>query len=294
MIFQGHPAHRVIQDFVSGVALSERIPQELEERKAILDQPFKNSPHYEEWAGALQKAPSNQDKALLLQEAFAELDWEQNGRASISVDPRVADALILTDIPSDVLGHLRWPWTTFQVTGASHFEAIRVSSYTDRGGVQLWLTFLYQGTLFQYSSPLQVLTLGVDEGRHTVSKAVGRLVAGIALMAQQEPDRLKPRTLKSQKRRRRGRFSKVPLTKEYFLSAKGISLKVDLKQGVQDLLEGRSRKTADYKTQWVVRGHWRNQACGPGLLERRPKWIQPYWKGSETAPRLFKTYEAGA
>ena len=30
---------------------------------------------------------------------------------------------------------------------------------------------------------------------------------------------------------------------------------------------------------FVVRGHWRNQACGPRLSERRMQWIQPFWKG---------------
>jgi hypothetical protein len=28
---------------------------------------------------------------------------------------------------------------------------------------------------------------------------------------------------------------------------------------------------------WLTRGHWRNQACGPGLSERRATWIEPYW-----------------
>jgi hypothetical protein len=38
-------------------------------------------------------------------------------------------------------------------------------------------------------------------------------------------------------------------------------------------------------TQWklrarfTVRGHWRNQACGPGHTEHRMRWIAPYWKG---------------
>lgn len=34
-----------------------------------------------------------------------------------------------------------------------------------------------------------------------------------------------------------------------------------------------------YYHQWIVRGHWRNQACGPYLSERKLIWIQPYVKG---------------
>lgn len=39
-----------------------------------------------------------------------------------------------------------------------------------------------------------------------------------------------------------------------------------------------------YTTRWVVRGHWRQQAVGPGRLERRPTWIPSYIKGPEGAP----------
>jgi hypothetical protein len=40
---------------------------------------------------------------------------------------------------------------------------------------------------------------------------------------------------------------------------------------------------------FVVRGHWRNQAVGPGRLERRLTWIQPFWKGK--GPVLQHIYE---
>jgi hypothetical protein len=37
---------------------------------------------------------------------------------------------------------------------------------------------------------------------------------------------------------------------------------------------------------WVVRGHWRQQACGPGRSQRRPVWIEPHVKGPDGAPLL--------
>lgn len=42
----------------------------------------------------------------------------------------------------------------------------------------------------------------------------------------------------------------------------------------------------EYYHQWVVRGHWRNQACGPNSTLRRPIWIVPHIKGPEGAPLL--------
>ena len=34
---------------------------------------------------------------------------------------------------------------------------------------------------------------------------------------------------------------------------------------------------------FLVRGHWRNQACGTARSERQRIWIAPYWKGPENA-----------
>jgi len=42
--------------------------------------------------------------------------------------------------------------------------------------------------------------------------------------------------------------------------------------------------------QFRVRGHWRNQACGPQRSLRRRLWIEPYWKGPDTAEVLMRDY----
>jgi hypothetical protein len=39
-----------------------------------------------------------------------------------------------------------------------------------------------------------------------------------------------------------------------------------------------------------VRGHFRNQACGEGRLERRLTWIAPHWKGPTYAEMVEKGY----
>jgi hypothetical protein len=40
----------------------------------------------------------------------------------------------------------------------------------------------------------------------------------------------------------------------------------------------------EWTCQWVVRGHWREQAYGPHYSLRRPVWITPYIKGPEDKP----------
>ena len=47
-------------------------------------------------------------------------------------------------------------------------------------------------------------------------------------------------------------------------------------------------------SRWMVRGHWRAQACGRGRAERRPTWIAPYWKGPADGTGVAKMYEVGS
>lgn len=46
----------------------------------------------------------------------------------------------------------------------------------------------------------------------------------------------------------------------------------------------------EFAARFVVRGHWRNQACGPGLSERRLLWIKPYYKGPEMTELVNRPY----
>lgn len=61
-----------------------------------------------------------------------------------------------------------------------------------------------------------------------------------------------------------------------------IDLRRSVAQGLADVAE--AERT--YQHRWIVRGHWRNQACGPGRAERRRTYIAPYVKGPEGAPLL--------
>lgn len=55
---------------------------------------------------------------------------------------------------------------------------------------------------------------------------------------------------------------------------------IDVKHG-----GGASTGTGHHLTKrFIVRGHWRNQACGPGHKLRRPMWINAHVKGPEDAP----------
>ncbi|SDR75971.1 hypothetical protein [Corynebacterium timonense] len=40
----------------------------------------------------------------------------------------------------------------------------------------------------------------------------------------------------------------------------------------------------EYSRRWFVRGHWRQQACGPGRTQRKPVFVAPHIRGPEDAP----------
>lgn len=44
------------------------------------------------------------------------------------------------------------------------------------------------------------------------------------------------------------------------------------------------QEARSYTRRWLVRGHWRQQACGPRRSQRKPVWIAPYVKGPEGTP----------
>lgn len=45
------------------------------------------------------------------------------------------------------------------------------------------------------------------------------------------------------------------------------------------------------KSKFIVRGHWRNQACGPGRAEHKRIFIDPYWKGPDVTEGYAHLYQ---
>jgi hypothetical protein len=71
----------------------------------------------------------------------------------------------------------------------------------------------------------------------------------------------------------------------------GPEIRQSAKDAVQSLDKRRAPKDWKVKVQYLVRGHWRNQAHGPGRSERRRQWINPFWKGPEGAAAFAHMYE---
>lgn len=55
-------------------------------------------------------------------------------------------------------------------------------------------------------------------------------------------------------------------------------------------IDSAPRKLWRVKSRFCVRGHWRDQACGPGRRQRRRTWIAPHWKGPVDGTKLAHLY----
>jgi len=98
------------------------------------------------------------------------------------------------------------------------------------------------------------------------------------------------RPARQRKRNRRGKKGKArPILGPAMQYELGMPVTVDMRQHVHRYLRGGQSRV--FKVRWVVRGHWRNQAHGPGLKLRTMKWIAPYWKGPERGPKLVREHE---
>ena len=120
----------------------------------------------------------------------------------------------------------------------------------------------------------------LDDDDKRVTALVKRLIAGVCLyMAGDGPVKSKTRTQSSSKKKRRRGIDGAPNQRIFKLTQ---NVEHNFIQEVKDIAAGKKRQSQT--VQYIVRGHWRNQPCGPGLKDRKRMWIQPFWKGMEDAP----------
>lgn len=118
------------------------------------------------------------------------------------------------------------------------------------------------------------------------------LIAGVCYLAA-DPDALRQPSKRRRSSRRNRPAGSQPFKTAHYTIAKNVT--IDLRSQVQPFLDGRKRvEGRRLKCQFVVRGHWRNQACGRGRKKRRMIWIQPFWKGPQEARILLRGHTLDA
>lgn len=246
--------------------------------------------------------------------------WYACAMPVVRVEARMAAALVFTDLPSDFVdSSVRLPWTSFKIVPLE--DCIGGDNPVREIGLHCWkrgpnpprlrMTVYFKNretyltrevpSLSHLATLMETEGDGNEDGEPAIAGVTkadartmslcGKLAIGTCLRMS-DPGALRKRSPKAVKASgylgpSRGVAS--PTASEFVLTGQ---VKVDLRKELSDYTSGRPGFRYK-KVQWLVRGHWRNQAFGPGRSDRKVIWIEPFFKGSESAPIAVKTHLLG-
>jgi hypothetical protein len=212
--------------------------------------------------------------------------WRGSSYARLSLGHKVGAALALTSAPE---GEVRSPWEAWSLQVPDQLLTVEDElGMTDELSPQ---TADVQRIFCLGSEPAFALARTEPSKKFVVLSHAGRerppvwwelmrnLVKGVCLvLGGTTPGR--GGRWSSPTRGRRG----PPPGEQYELRKE---VTIDLRQELKRVLRG-EREGASPSFQFLVRGHWRNQAHGEGRSLRRRQWIEPFWKGPEEARVLLR------
>lgn len=246
-----------------------------EAMKATGDDSLRKQTDYYADLVALACADNDEDRKELID--FLVL-WRNNAYARLEIGHKLAAALCLTDVREHD-SSVKFPWPAFSLVVPDGLidNIARVWVDSEHHTIRI---IERSGKRWGGSS-------------ETVKRMITNLTVGVAL-AMSDPDEFRKEKHHgathapgSSKNRRSGApdFDQA----RYMLSA---PVKVDLRPHVLEAIaaEREGRRHSSPTVQFLVMGHWRNQACGVGNTERKRIWIQPFWKGPEESRVLLRTY----
>lgn len=224
-------------------------------------------------------------------------EWRESSYARLEVSHKLAASLCLTDVPDEV--EVRAPWQAWSLVvpdGLLNIARVWMRGLEPIVALKRDGTALLLGDARIAEEELLEFVQARDEDfqqRHEddfyprleklderVLAMLDSLVKGCCL-ALRSPEAFEKKRSLSRKKRRcvAPDFDQA----RYMLSA---PVKIDLREHVRTLL--RNGHGVGPKVQFLVRGHWRNQACGPKQSLRKTIWIEPFWKGPEETRILLR------
>lgn len=179
-----------------------------------------------------------------------------------------------------------WRWIVLTETGQHIWrhgtaEQLLSSVKLREGDIQQYVNPEIEGDAFSDE-------VAQDERLFTL---IGRLVLNVCL-AMSDPTNVREMG-SSHKRyaqaKERGDRTGPPEQRVFQL---GRPIEIDCRPALEEYLGGK-REAHELKVQFLVRGHWRNQAHGPKHTLRRRQWIEPFWKGPADAPINVRPHKIG-
>lgn len=239
--------------------------------------------------------------------------WAVNGFPQIVIGAKHAAALAATKYPDEVLEEVRSPWSSWLIevpsetlwmsdadlkpipiqrimVGWSSGEKWAMTAYAHDGmALHRWGATI-QGLLsppgndFRWGENMlfPASTSTIDERAMLI---VGRFIVGVALelASGQNVSRSPKGRAPAWKPRTQGA---PPIdSRTYQLKA---DIRVDCRQELREFLLGTRRSVP--AVQHIVRGHWKLQAHGAAMSQRKTIWVQPYWRGPEDSPVALRAH----
>lgn len=240
------------------------------------------------------------------------LNWHASGFPVVKFSPKWGAAAISTSVSKEVIETLKAPWKGFMVELPRSEELLYVQG---NKGTILPVTFIEVGYFENEQRPWHVslrtngpVVVFTDvfpafnkgdeefeshqpdyEGKHPYNTAKALDLATRLLHSllctlnehkhvQQQVHNPKPRT----KNERTG--APIP----YYIITEPVT--IDLTEHVRQYQVGH-RKGKKLELQFVVKGHRKLQHFGPGNLQTKMIWIEPYKRGPEYAPMAVREHE---
>lgn len=126
-----------------------------------------------------------------------------------------------------------------------------------------------------------------------IQRAARRLYANLCLYIG-EHGRGQPMHRPKQKARKGRRKNRAKIAAAVWLIGKEVKLSRELRDAARTADLPARRSGWKVAARFTVRGHWREQPCGPGGKERKRTWIAPYWKGPTDGIKVSHLYTEGA
>jgi hypothetical protein len=206
--------------------------------------------------------------------------WEESAFARLEVSHKLAAALCLTDVGSEIELHAPWEaWSLLLPDGL----------FGESQPARLWCLATEPTHIVTAAGKVEPCD-AANVGGPVALEMLQGLVRAVCVVLS-DPERRKAEGKwggnMSMSTARGKRPTGAPPEGARYVLAQPVT--IDLREAVREASSGMRRGGGGIpKHQFLVRGHPRQQAWGPHHSLRRYKWIEPYWKGDPEARILLR------
>jgi len=231
------------------------------------------------------------DTAAVSAAHFFSVTWLHSGFTKLEIGHKLAASLALTDVPDDIEVQAPWrAWSLVLPPGLfgeeEKFARVWCEGTEPRFvvGGSGWIAGPITRNMILPDTPTSN-PLG-----RAIMVAIDSLVRGCCLALSNPDDYRKHKTTSVALRPKHERNGEPDFSVTRFLLSAPIT--IDMRTHLLDVIRGkRHGGGGSPSVQFLVRGHWRSQAHGPGRTLRKQIRIEPFWKGPEDARVLLRNYK---